>query len=153
MKKLLFLLTVCVMSLPVRANTPPEELCSDEIFISFCNENLELAHLFKKLDKADLTSNDEVKCLKESLAEKVLYLKKEYSLFDDSPQRKLLLKDAVHEVVANNKIDQKVQEDCLVVYIGLVASCSVLYPYPDLTRWSECLALADVFLLVCLGIA
>lgn len=84
MKKLLFLLTVCVISLPLRATPLAEELCNDEIFITFCNENLELAYLFKKLDRASLTSNPAVQCLKESLAEKALYLDKRYSLFDNS---------------------------------------------------------------------
>lgn len=154
MKKLFFLLTVCVISLPLKANTPPsEELCNDEVFIAFCNEGLELAQLFKMLDKVDLNPNADVKCLKESLAEKAVYLQKTYALFDESPQNKFLLGEAIHAAIESNKISQNVQEDCLVVYIGLATACSITYPYPQLEEWAACLALADIILLACLGIA
>ena len=105
------------------------------------------------LDKVDLNSNADVKCLKESLAEKGVYLQKTYALFDDSPQSKFLLKETIHESIENNKINQKVQEDCLVLYIGLAAACYIAYPYPRLEELATCLAAVDVILLACLGIA
>jgi hypothetical protein len=86
------------------------------------------------------------------LTEKALYLENTYSLFDNSSQSKLLLKEAIDKAFENNKINLKVQEDCLSLYIFFSGLCTVYLELEDYDRYFTCMATADAILLACLGI-
>jgi hypothetical protein len=151
-KNLWMILAMCVMTLPLMANTLEEELCGDETFAAFVSDTERLSKYIEALSpdaRMKYLASEEMTCYRETMSQQAIYILTNFSLVQRA-DREAVLRSAIDKAAKQYKI--VLTRDCNFYFMIAWFNCSNMYPLPsDYGMLIACQEAATAAYTLCVG--